>query len=244
MLRTVIARQKGDEETFKKYIGSSLENFENQTYDIYDVEDKVETIFHKYNLAIQKMVDEKLDDEDIVIFVHNDVRIVDELFQIKVETVFKNNKEVGLLGVVGTKKLAEIGMWWCSMPIDLKGHCIQENDGKEVHLIKGTVAYSENMIAVDGLILMIRGKLFNEGLRFDESFPGFHFYDIDLCLQVLERKYKVAVADILVLHRSVGLGSLSKEWKSNKDLFVKKWKEKGYTFPLIPESFRKVGHTK
>jgi hypothetical protein len=52
-------------------------------------------------------------------------------------------------------------------------------------------------------------------------------------------KYKIYCSDILIFHKSQGMGALTENWKVNHDKLVDKWKNKGYKFPIISSDFKK-----
>jgi hypothetical protein len=66
--------------------------------------------------------------------------------------------------------------------------------------------------------------IFEEGLRFDENLAGFHFYDTDISLQVLERGYKVSTIDITIKHFSEG--KPPEIFEKLKKVFFDKWNKK------------------
>ena len=60
------------------------------------------------------------------------------------------------------------------------------------------------VVAVDGLFFAVRRTLF-ERIRFNETtFNAFHFYDLDICMQVRRTHRCIVTGDILVQHRSAG----------------------------------------
>jgi GT2 family glycosyltransferase len=94
----------------------------------------------------------------------------------------------------------------------------------------------QEAVAVDGLWFAIRKSLFKK-ISFDEkTFPGFHFYDLDICMQALEFGKVYVTADIRVLHKSEG--TFKEEWKEWNDIFIKKWKDKlpAHTVAMPPPS--------
>ena len=60
-------------------------------------------------------------------------------------------------------------------------------------------------------------------ISFDESFGGFHFYDIDISIQIKQLGYRnLCIYDILVEH--ISTSNLSKEWIFASRKFFSKWK--------------------
>jgi len=228
MIYFIVARYDGDEDIYSEYIEKSLDGVGFNSIEVGDGEEKY-TLTNKYNKGIEKILNNEdftVEENDIVVFCHSDVLILDKYFSQKVEMVFQL-EGVGLMGVIGAKEFTKNGMWWGNTPDKLFGHIVQRNGEKEYHLKKGDIGFCKDMVCVDGLLMAVRANLLMGGLRFDERF-GFNFYDIDMCFQVKEMGKSVCVADTVVKHGSVGLGSLSDEWKREKELLMDKWKESNY----------------
>jgi hypothetical protein len=202
-----------------------------------DFEGQHQSIFIKYNQSIEALIKDGLKQDDVVIFVHEDVKLLDPNLVPKLEMLFKEKQDLGLTGVAGTSELSDTCRWWSNDVKNMRGHLIQENKQQSYHLVKGIIGYSDDLVVVDGVFLAIRGKLLLDGLKFDDkSYDGFHFYDLDICLQVLEMKYKIGVTDILILHKSVGDISKNDDWSKNKDIFFQKWSE-NHKFPFSANIF-------
>ena len=80
--------------------------------------------------------------------------------------------------------------------------------------------------AVDGLCFFVRKSLFDTIIFDEDTFDGFHLYDMDICMQVRVAGYKVTVCnDILVEH--FYNASPSKKgyelFEKNLQLFYNKW---------------------
>jgi len=253
LVRAIIPRGGNDETKFTQITEPSLKKIGVQVLQIMEKDpSKPENIFLKYNAGIEAMFQTDLQDDDIVVFLHSDLAIIDNFFKSKVDLIFQEKKDVGLIGIAGSTEMTELGGWWMNKPLSvdiggnysgaLVGHLIQGKSNGDMnqgnHLIKGPIGYFDNVVAVDGCILITQGKFIKEGIKFDDvSYQHNDFYDIDLCMQFLERGYKVAVADILVYHQSEGKGVFHENWKSSKEIFLNKWKSKGYTFPLDQSQF-------
>lgn len=231
---------------YERFIQASIKKYDdfNELLIVND-EGKCENIFVKYQKAVDVIKEKKLPDDDIIVFVHEDVGIVDECFREKLELLFSKRTDVGLVGIVGTTELTESGAWWTNTPDKLKGHLVQGNDkdtvGKGFYLKKGSVGFHDNIVAIDGCMMATTAKIVKEIINFDlQTFSESNdFYDLDLCIQILESGYKVAVADILIYHQSTGKGSLGKSWQDAKDKFINKYRSKGYKFPMTIYDFYK-----
>lgn len=193
-------------------------------------------IFQKYNLFFDVIAKEKeFNDEDIIVFCHEDVNIVDDNFIQKLESVFFAKSEIGILGLAGTAQLDEACRWWASPREHLRGHLLQgspsDNNGR--HLVFGSIGYFNDLVVVDGFFMAARYKVLKEtGVRFDESYNCNDMYDLDICLKMIECGYKICVADILCYHQSEGKGSMKESWELARIKFLEKWKSMGIEFPL------------
>ncbi|HZH38517.1 MAG TPA: glycosyltransferase [Bacillales bacterium] len=185
-----------------------------------------DTLAMQYNQGIQKLLNEQSQNIELVVFLHPDVIILDDDFEQKILSAFAENPQVGLVGTLGSTYLPENGAWWSAKSASLRGHIIQEYEDKPTnHMIKGSIGYYDDLLCVDGLFMAIRTSLLNQGLRFDETFPNYHFTDIDICFSVLKLGFKVAVIDTLMLHKSEGKRADDIEWHQNKEILFKKWKQ-------------------
>ena len=87
MLKFIIARH--NEKDYNKYIKLSLEKMNTTSYDIFDSPKENLSLTKKYNLGIEKAIKDNLDENDIIVFVHEDVKIIDDHFTEKVNIVFQ-----------------------------------------------------------------------------------------------------------------------------------------------------------
>lgn len=238
----VVARN--NDEVYKTYLETSIKKFGGCLIEIYSKENERQDIQYKYMKAVDHIKKtESIKDDDIILFVHEDTVILDQQFKEKVELIFKN-PNVGLVGVVGTTSFVEAGGWWMATPDRLRGHLIQ-GKGKNLttegmYLKKGSVGYFNDVCAIDGCIMITTGKIVKNIINIDiNNFTNSHFYDIDFCFQILNAGLDIVVADILVYHKSEGLGSLTNDWKESRDKLIHKYKNQGLVFPINKNSFNK-----
>lgn len=230
MIKLIVARYENDDNIYNEYIAKSIDNLDVDVFHTYGNEGLAE----KYNAAIDKIIKTDLHDNDVLCFVHSDVIIVDQYFIEKVNLIFEKRNDIGILGVIGCTEFNNTGMWWANTPENLRGHIIQSTKGgKDIHLVKGNIGFFDNMVTVDGLIMMFNAKMINEGFRFDQNtFTKFDFYDIDACFQALQMGYKVAISDILVQHKSIGEGVFGDGWKTGRTKFFEKWKDLQFPYKV------------
>lgn len=182
------------------------------------------SIFQAYNEGVRRAKFAYL------CFMHEDILYHTHDWGMKVVEHFKDDK-VGLIGVAGGHYMPDCpASWWsteCRSGQVLQG---QYNNNHEyfTKLLEwkryksGNISSIEVAI-VDGLWFCLPKSLF-KSLAFDvNTFTGFHCYDLDICMQVLNLGLDVRVAfDILIEHFSFG----NLDYKLNKEnkLFYKKWK--------------------
>ena len=203
-----------------------LENLRKNIHETTGVEFEliiVENYDNRYNIFQAYNIGVKRSQYSILCFLHEDVlfvtpgwgnRLIDHL----------NDPEVGMIGIAGTNCLLDIpGGWWTSYKIALNFIQVM-NDGVETvksKKISGTV--NDEVVCVDGAAFFIKKPLF-QSISFDETlFNGFHFYDLDISLQVKALGYKIFVVhDILLKHYSEG--KLNVTWIKESIRFQEKWK--------------------
>lgn len=177
----------------------------------------------KYNYAVEHYVT----DDAWYCFRHDDLTIDTPMEDVEWFLEHRVGDKVAVCGVIGTMNLEDTCHWW--MPhreVNGAGYIQQAILDEVTHepvepLKTYTMAdwpgYHEEMAIVDGCVLFIHKKLFDAGAKFDVSLRSFHFYDVDICLQALERGFYVATLPIVVTHVSDGrlppdIGELRQEF--------------------------------
>ena len=144
---------------------------------------------------------------DIVAFVHEDAFFMAPGWGEALERKFAGDERLGMVGVAGTRYLCGDRMAWtfAGRPY-LRGRVVHELDnGADFSM--AVFSWDKNdadVVAVDGLFLAIRRSLFDR-IRFDErTFDAFHFYDLDISMQVRRTHRIIVTWDVAVQHRSAG----------------------------------------
>lgn len=230
MIKFIIRRN--NEADYNNYIGFSLKKLPLvQTCDIYpDNKDREKGYPAIWNRGIEAFLTNKISDEDIICLVHEDVSILDPNFAQKLEMSFKLKPEIGVFGIAGSTILPESLKWYEENHSQIRGQWLQNYNNDSILMSKENVGFFDDTVVLHKFFLAIRVGLLKEGLRFDECFT-FDLYNVDFCLQVLERGYKLGVIDIFLKHNS------DREGLNGKDFLISKYKEKGYNFPLSLDQF-------
>ncbi len=144
---------------------------------------------------------------DILCFVHEDISFVTQNWGQNVVNHLKD-ETVGLIGVVGADPMSKMP---CTIAPSLLNHeaniIVYSNDQKHCNHIntnKTNTSIIKQVTGVDGVFMCTRRNVYLQ-YHFDEkTLKGFHAYDADYSLQVLQT-YKVCVVfDVLMHHYSSG----------------------------------------
>jgi len=162
---------------------------------------------------------------DLLVFIHEDCFLMEPGWGKVLYSKFNADPKLGLVGAAGTQYLFSTTPAWVAagMPF-IRGRVVHEvRDGDLFVLTVFSWDKSDaEVVAVDGLFFAIPRKLFDT-IRFDEkTFPGFHFYDLDICMQI-RRTHKLLVTwDIMVKHLSGG--NMNAVWLDYGKRFLEKYK--------------------
>ena len=166
-----------------------------------------------YNYAIEKSTSK------IVVLAHDDITL-GEGWDKKIIELFENS-DYGVIGVAGSAKLNESGIWW-EDPNTLAGIVEHEGiqNGKKSRWYSrysDDKDYIMDVVTVDGLFIAIHLDRIKS--KFNPLIKGFHFYDISFCLDNFAKGVKIGVTTkIKIRHQSIG--ALSDSWYMNKETFL------------------------
>lgn len=160
----------------------------------------------------------------VVVFVHEDVFFLEHGWGKVLEDKFADNT-LGLVGVAGTQYLFKDTPGWVAAGRPyIKGQVIHETDNGNVYNLT-VFSWDKNdtdVVAVDGLFFAIRKTLFDTIAFDNETFDGFHLYDLDICMQVGRSHRLIVTKDILLKHQSGG--SFDSKWHMYAQKFLAKYK--------------------
>ena len=182
------------------------------------------SIFSAYNEGVKRS------QFDILCFMHDDINFKSNNWGISVINRFKSLK-LGAIGVAGAPYYAILpGAWWSS------GYICQSVFGEQALAYQAKNDNALPVVVLDGLWFCVRKSLFSM-IRFDdETFNGFHYYDMDISLQIHQQGYDILnVYDIAIKHSS---GKLDTIWLKNALLLQKKWQKS------LPASITKISYFK
>lgn len=175
-------------------------------------------------------------------FIHEDILFRTDNWGELIINEFQDS-EVGMLGVLGGHYFDHSTMYWFSSGL-ICGQNLQHFPNKKNKLRKYD-DYPElgyDVIAADGMFLAMKKSMFtNKIVVWDETtFSGFHFYDMDMSMQINQIGLKIRIlSDLLVEHFSDG--NFSDTFYCNRIVFQEKW---GHILPVmsdgITQEFEKI----
>ena len=220
MIVCIIPTQKPDH-ILDETVGKSIRESFPVAKIIYAQENNIFECFNVSAENWQKKYKYIPNDEDTLIFCHDDIEILSNRTQnLKCLKVLENPK-VGFIGVAGTTILDQEAVWWRkNMQQDLHG--IVYHLHKEMGLF--VTFYGDNcfkpVVAMDGIFLAAKYRTIKKlGLNKPSSFEGdWDFYDIYYTAQSIEQGFVNLVVPILVFHDS--LGQPREGWFKNRIAFI------------------------
>ena len=223
-IRLVIATRLSENDFFSKTAtGRSLSFKISESFEIRLFANNKIGLSAIYNQAIS----ESINDPAILIFLHDDVYILDYFWPSRIKDALSNFNIVGLAG--NTRRIPRQPSWafindsfqWDD-PENLSGVVGHGQDFPLIHLsIYGPTRKQVKIL--DGVLLASKSTtLLNNDLYFDEIFD-FHFYDIDFCRTAREESLRVGVWPLYLTHQSHGNFN-SAGWREMYLRYLEKWK--------------------
>ena len=181
-----------------------------------------------YNQAIK----DHYEPNCIFVCCHNDITIKTKNWGKQLLAKF-NNTGFDIIGVAGSTYLPDTGRWWDDRT-KMVG-IVEHTNGltnwvsqysKEIYGVK-------DVVLIDGLFMAFDPDTIIH--KFDETYKGFHFYDLSFCIPNYLDGCNIGVTtSIRVLHKSVG--ETNQGWEDNRKQFVKQW---GDELPItIPPPYK------
>lgn len=185
------------------------------------------SIFSAYNEGVRKATG------DIICFMHEDIVLETPNWGQNVIRHFAD-AELGLIGVFGGHYMPDLACHIGDSDLLASHYNCRFADGhtESYYTPEQFDASGEvEVVAVDGLWFAIPATLFSK-IRFDETFNGFHYYDMDICMQVWQAGFKCKVVDdVMMTHRSAGC--INQDFVNNSYKFLEKWRA---SLPMIKSS--------
>lgn len=119
------------------------------------------------------------------IYLHQDVNILEPNFLSDILSLFKNYPNLGMLGVLGAKRLPSNGVWWNAEERYGKVYFFNTLTDCNMEILNEY----ESVQVIDGMIIMTQYDIkWREDL-----FSGWHFYDASQSFEFIKAGYTVGV---------------------------------------------------
>jgi GT2 family glycosyltransferase len=176
-----------------------------------------------FNHGIQRI---KSDDDDIFIFCHDDIYILDFYWM---DQVVNGLQKYDVVGLAGNTVRLPMQPSWLFNDATLSSYNPNTLSGIVAH---GTTLPPKNLSVygapdqqvelIDGLFMAMRAKtISHNSLRFDPQFD-YDFYDLDFCRLARSRNLKLGTIALSVMHESGGNYN-TQRWKDNYARYLSKW---------------------
>jgi len=204
------------EEEIKYVLSDNIEKTIGVDYEVIYIynENNKYSIFEAYNLGVSKAK------FSICCFMHDDIIYQTFNWGAFVVEYFEKNKDLGAIAVAGCKYLRKMPSIWSIPKYNVFNIIQSDKKNKVKYWLNDSKA--ENIIVFDGMWFCIRKSLFDI-IEFDKiTYDGFHFYDLDIAMQIYIAGFKIkSVPNILIEHTSMGY--LDRNWLKNAFKFYSKW---------------------
>ena len=194
-------------------------------------------ICKKYNHAIETALKTHNGENEWIVFSHNDAVLKSPIHFVEdVLTKMRTEKNAGIIGVAGTKKVPPVapGFWWNGIGkpgfegVGFAEHAV--NNEKSQSFMSTYGPFPDRVAAIDGVWFAVNLKILadNQGLRFDEeTLEGmYHYYDADFCATARSLGIQMWVGGIHVIHASPGASMGQQSFVLAQSKFVQKWFKK------------------
>jgi Glycosyltransferases, probably involved in cell wall biogenesis len=217
----ICSRDRKVAESYKNNISQSI----GAEYEliVIDNSSNKHSIFSAYNEGVRRAK------YPYLCFAHEDILFRTQDWGLNVLRHFEDTT-IGLIGMAGTHFLPNVPTYWFTSPF-ISEHNLTNDKGELIECFQLDFFKDRDIVdvvACDGFCFFIREELFSV-ISFDEkTYTGFHYYDMDICMQVLASKFRVCVCrDVLIEHfwsDSYSKAGL-KSFHFNQRLFYNKWKD-------------------
>lgn len=183
---------------------------------------EAESITAGYNAAM------KSTESKYKIYLHQDTYIINKRFIYDILEIFNTDDKIGLIGVIGAKKMPTNGIWWDSK--NRIGKVYESHTGKMDLLSFDDFEESYcDAEVVDGLLMATQ---YDISWR-EDIFDGWHYYDASQCVEFIKSGYKVVISkqDKPWVQHDCGIVNIKNGFEYYRELFLGEYSK--YIFPLV-----------
>lgn len=147
------------------------------------------SVREKNNIAQAYNIGASLTDAKYKVYLHSNTYILNRSMIKDVIDIFSNDSKIGLIGVVGAKRLPESGVWWNDIGKVGEVKILRNGTNEYYYKLNNVIEKYEIVEAVDGLIMATQ---FDINWR-EEVFDSLFFYDISQCMEFKKKGFQIVV---------------------------------------------------
>lgn len=170
-----------------------------------------------YNMGMKQT------DAKYKVYMHQDVMIINPYMIYEVVNIFKNRK-IGLIGVAGTKRMPDDGVWW-SDKNEIYWKIYQDSVLYRGFSYSGNFSGEYEVVdAIDGVMMITQYDV----LWREDNFKGWHFYDISQSMEFHKINLEVVVAaqkQVWCLHEQKCNKEYWEDYDRDKEKFLCEYKK-------------------
>lgn len=162
---------------------------------------------------------------ELLCFMHEDVAFHTPDWGAIVAEILADHS-IGVIGVAGGMHVLNAPSGWWSVYEHQRMQVIQTTPAypRSLDIINPLQEELADVAAVDGLWLCSRKAVWEQHPFDEQTFPAFHFYDLDYCTQVFQHLRICVTFRILVEHFSTG--SINTGWLLTALQYQRKWQKR------------------
>jgi len=177
--------------------------------------------FNQYGLSkiYNDAITHHYEKDCIFVMCHNDIIIKTKNWGRLLLTKY-NSSDYDIIGVAGSTFLPASAQWW----EDRTKMCgiVEHTDGYNtwVSQYSPEILGVKEVVLIDGLFITFNPDTIIH--KFDETFAGFHFYDLGFCIPNYLDGCNIGVTTVIrILHKSIGM--TNQQWENNRLQFARRY---------------------
>lgn len=154
------------------------------------------------------------------VYLHQDALIINKNFIYDFLNLFENDRNIGMVGVAGSKIIPTNAIWWESNQKYGKIYDSHTGIMKELAFFEIDGNF-EDVKCIDGVIMITQ---YDVQWR-EDIFNGWHFYDISQSVEFIKNGYKVVIPKQIspwCVHDS-GVSNASNGYENYRKVFLKNY---------------------
>jgi hypothetical protein len=163
-----------------------------------------------------------------LVFLHEDVRFLTANWGGLLHEHLEQAKDTGVIGIGGSRYMPSVPSGWFlgyGTAAHVRLNILQGANSLETYerrRLNPEGVKRQEVTVLDGVLMAVRREVWEQHPFDSRGFNGFHFYDLDFCLQVNQQYRNYVVFDIDLVHRSEGQNR--RDWIEEALKFTAKWR--------------------